>query len=534
MLLLFALVAGSSSVWAQKQYQKITSASELVDGAKYLIVSVESSSKYYTIGTVNSNNRTAVEVPVSGTFATATIATTAGSSNPHEIQLIKSGEDWNLYDVANEMYLNGGSTKKSGNNNHLKTAVSVETATGQGKANGVWSISIAAETGVATITNKNNFSIKCNPNNGSPLIASYSSGQTSVCLYREIAEPVTPITSTTWNFSNTFTQATALNGTSFTVSAENTLYDTNLLSTIIYSAGTGDEMNADGYLKHNGTTSNGNKRYFILEIANSGTLELFSKATFGTYAIKKAATASTSWSSATDVTTIAPTSSSPSASAVITYDAEKPYLFIGLTTKAYTQKIIWTPTTDNISLTTTANMAGWRTFYDASQGYTLDANTTAYVATAKDATKVTLTEITDVPAGTPVLLKTAAAAEANGTFKIMLTKATTTTGDATGNLLAATTANQDLSSGSYYRLGYNSTDGVGFYPYSTATAPAGIVVINTTAGARALTLDFGDATAIEGLTTVGTTTAPRKVVKNGRVVIETAEGTYTLSGARIF
>ena len=232
MLLLCALIVGSGSTWA-KQYKKVTSASELVDGAKYLIVSVESSSKYYTIGTVNSSNRTGVEVSVSGEIATATVATTSGSSSAHEIQLVASSTNWNLIDVANKMFLNGGSTKKSGNNNHLKTENSVVTETGQGKANGVWTITIADNTGVATIKNQNNFSIKLNPNNGSPLIASYSSGQTDVCLYKEIVEPVAPIISSTWDFSTSLAQAEALNGASFKESKENKFYDTNFLSTII-------------------------------------------------------------------------------------------------------------------------------------------------------------------------------------------------------------------------------------------------------------------------------------------------------------
>ena len=525
MLLLCALIVGSSSVWA-KQYKKVTSASELVNGAKYLIVSVETSSKYYTIGAVNSNNRTAVEVSVSGDIATATIATTSGSSNAHEVQLIASESNWNLIDVANAMYLNGGSKSKSGNNNHLKTATSVVTDTGQGKANGVWSIAVNTTSGVATITNQNSYTIKYNPNTSGdyPLIASYSSGQTDVCLYKEIAEPVAPITSSTWDFSTPITQTAALNGAEFTASAENTLYDTNLFSTIIYSAGSSDGMNANGYLKHNGTTSDGNKRYFILEIENSGTLEMFSKSTFGTYSIKKAATASTSWSSATDVTTITTTTEGTGVSADITYDAEKPYLFIGLSVKAYTQKIVWTPTTDNITLTTTDNMDGWRAFYDASQGYTLDANTKAYVATGKGTGTVTLTTIDAVPAGTPVVLKTSAA-----DHKIILTKGTPSAYTGT-NYLKVTTAGDAVDA---YRLGYNSTDGVAFYPYAVASAPAGVIYLELPSGARALTFEFDDnTTAIEAVKT-------QKIANGeyfnlaGQRVAQPTKGLYIVNGKKV-
>ena len=219
MLLLCALVVGSTSVWA-KQYKKVTSTSELVNGAKYLIVSKEINTKYYTIGAVTNNNRTGVEVSVSGDIATATVATTTGSSVAHEVMLVASSTKWNFYDVANAMYLNGG----SGSNNYLKTQSSVVTTTGSGKYNGVWSISINNETAVATITNQNSFSIKCNPNNGSPLIASYKSSQTDVCLYKEILEPTAPIIGSTWDFSSTITQTAALNGATFKASAENTLW----------------------------------------------------------------------------------------------------------------------------------------------------------------------------------------------------------------------------------------------------------------------------------------------------------------------
>ena len=520
LLLLCAFVAGSSSVWA-KQYKKVTSASELVNGAKYLIVSAEASSKFYTIGTVNSNNRTAVEVSVSDNIATATVATASGSSNAHEVMLIASSTNWNLYDVANALYLNGGCQKSSGNgnNNNLKTQSSVETTAGKGKYNGVWSITIANNTNVATIKNQNNFSIKYNPNNGSPLIASYSSGQTDVYLYKEIAEPAAPITSCTWDFSSTVTQTAALNGAEFTASAENTLYDTNLFSTIIYSAGSGDEMNANGYLKSNGTSGPSAKRYFILEIANSGSLEIFSRSTFGTYSIKKAATASTSWSDATDIATITTTTEGTGVSADITYDADKPFLFIGLTVKAYTQKINWTPTTDNITLTTTDNMDGWRSFYDATQDYEVDAKTKIYVAAkSSEENSVTLTPLdaTKIPHGVAVILKTSAA-----DHKMTLTKTTgaTSLGD---NVLSVT---DGTSNADGYRLGYKADPGVAFFKYTTTTAPAaGIVYIDKA------NVNTG-ATAPEFLTIGGETTGINAV--NGSEFMVNGSDIYNLNGQRV-
>lgn len=518
MLLLVALLVGStSSVWA-KQYRKITSTSDLVDGAKYLIISVESSGKYYAIGDISSNYRAQVEVSVSGDIVTETVATSSGSENVYEVQLVAYSENtWNLFDVANGKYINGGAKKKSGNNNYLKTDASLETGTGTTTYNGVWSISVNQSTGVATIKNQNNFILKYN--SGQSWFGSYSSGQTDVCLYKEIAEPAAPIINSTWDFSSAVSQAAALNGSSFTASAENTLYDTNRFSTIIYSAGSGDEMNTNGYLKSNGTTSNSNKRYFILEIANNGTLEIFSNSYFGTYSIKKAATASTSWSDATEITTVSPTSETPSASTDITYDADKPYLFIGLTAKAYTQKIIWTPTNDKITLTTTNNMDGWRAFYDATQGYTVDANTKVYKVSKSDVDdEVTMETITGgVPANTPLILKTSAA-----DHKMVLTKANPSVEVGT-NLLRVTKENDNLSSG-VYRLGYSDADGVGFYPYSVASAAAGIVYldpsdIQTSGSARGLTMVFEDET--DGIISVE------------RIKMNNDSTIYNLSGQRV-
>ena len=553
MLLLCALIVGSSSVWA-KQYKKVTSASELVDGAKYLIVTSAAysnaadpvvSSQYVTIGEVASNNRKGAVVSISGDIATATIATASGSTAAHEIMLIQSGENWNLFDVANAKYLNGGNSKSS--NNYLKTAAAVVTDTGSGKNNGVWSISITD--GVADIQNQNKWHIRFNPNlqgsKGSktynPIMATYGSSNMStyqaVSLYKEILEPAAPITSSTWDFSTPIAQTEALNGASFSASEENTLYDTNLLTTIVYSAGSSDAMHADGYLKHNGTTSDANKRYFILEIENNGTLEMFSKATFGTYTIKKAPNASTSWSSATEVATITTTTEVPGVSAVITYDAENPFLFIGLSVKAYTQKIVWTPTTDKITLITTDNMDGWRTFYDATQDYEVDANTKIYVAAkSKTENKVTLTKVdkTKIPHGKAVILKTSA-----GDHKMVLTK--TTDAEPLGdNVLTVTDGSSDVDG---YRMGYGDIGGedkVGFFKY-TATAPAaGIVYIdksNVNVGdlSRGLSISFAD-DETTGITDVRSNTENVRgdfYDLSGRRVAKPTKGLYIVNGKKV-
>ena len=81
---------------------------------------------------------------------------------------------------------------------------------------------------------------------------------------------------------------------------------------------------------------------------------------------------------------------------------------------------------------------------------------------------------------------------------------------------------------------------MGFYKFTTTTAPAaGIVYLdpeymNLSAGAPALNLVIagGNTTAIKNVS-AEKTTAPRKVMKDGRIVIETAEGLFSVSGARV-
>lgn len=189
-------------------------------------------------------------------------------------------------------------------------------------------------------------------------------------------------------------------------------------------------------------------------------------------------------------------------------------------------------TNDGITLTTTANMDGWRSFYDATQDYEVDANTSIYVA-AKSANsgEVELTKkdgITKIPHGEAVILKTTA-----GDHKMTLTK---TTGAATlgANVLAyAVSAAVDG-----YRLGYKSGTGVAFYKY-TATAPASGVVyidkanVNTGAGAHEfLALSFGDTT---GINAVEAKKAENGVYYNlaGQQVAQPTKGLYIVNGKKV-
>ena len=185
------------------------------------------------------------------------------------------------------------------------------------------------------------------------------------------------------------------------------------------------------------------------------------------------------------------------------------------------------PTTsgEETYLTTSDNMAGWRAFYSESQGYTLDTKTKAYVATAKSGTDaVTLTTIDAVPAGTPVILKTT-----DENREMTLTKGTPAAYTGT-NYLKVTTGGEAIDA---YRLGYNSTDGVAFYPYAVASAPAGVIYLELPAGARVLemNLEDGEVTAIE---TVKAEKANNEYYNlAGQRVANPTKGLYIVNGRKV-
>ncbi|MBQ8064178.1 MAG: chitobiase/beta-hexosaminidase C-terminal domain-containing protein [Prevotella sp.] len=189
-----------------------------------------------------------------------------------------------------------------------------------------------------------------------------------------------------------------------------------------------------------------------------------------------------------------------------------------------------------VDLTTTANMAGYRAFYDAENSYTVDENTKVYVATANSATKVTLAEYANnnIPAGTPVILKTSADAESDGTFKMTLTKDNTVADFSGINELKASTAGQNL--GTVYRLGFGE-DGVGFYKYTTSSAAAGIVYVENVSGgsgARSLTLDFADEATGIGASLMNSERGNSEVYNlNGQRVMNPAKGLYIVNGRKV-
>ena len=136
---------------------------------------------------------------------------------------------------------------------------------------------------------------------------------------------------------------------------------------------------------------------------------------------------------------------------------------------------------DNVTLTTIADMQGWRPFYDAYNSYTVDNNTDVYVVVGKedeeDAVKLINRTGKKVPMACPVILHTDNVQE-DGTYLITMTKdASPYEYEGNDNLLSASVTGTPVNA---YRLGYRAGEGNGiaFYPWKADTPSAGVVYLD--------------------------------------------------------
>ena len=135
---------------------------------------------------------------------------------------------------------------------------------------------------------------------------------------------------------------------------------------------------------------------------------------------------------------------------------------------------------DNVSLTTTANMQGWRAFYDKDYSYTVDANTKVYMVVNSDVNgEVKFSNRTGnkVPKNCAVVLHTDAL-QNDGTYLITMTKDAEPyyVYEGKDNLLRHSGNGEAVDA---YRLGYRSGEGngVAFYSWSTTNSSEGIVYL---------------------------------------------------------
>ena len=360
--------------------------------------------------------------------------------------------------------------------------------------------------------------------------------QVAYCITTEADDAEPEAVNTTpkvWDFSSSAAQSAA--GT-ITANATTTLTATNGTSNVTYVAGGDDTFEASSkgyYLKPGGKSGmSGGKpsnRYFVLNIAESGVLKLTSNtAKSGEYLIYQGS--ENDITKSTQQTSIITNLDKLTASGEIDI-ANGEYVFIGFNTQIYTEKLTWM-IPDGISFTTTDNMDGWRTFYDATQDYEVDANTKIYVAKSATASTVELTQkddATKIPQGEAVILKTSAV-----NHKMVLTKTTgaTTLGD--DNLLKAATGIAIDG----YRLGYGNIGGenaVGFFKYD-GTPAAGTVYIDSgdvTTSARELGISFGD--DVTAINKVEAKKVENGVFYNlaGQQVAQPTKGLYIVNGKKV-
>lgn len=151
------------------------------------------------------NNFKTVEIQIINGVISVDVATNSeDTTKPFALTLKKSGDNWIFYDALTNKYINGGGKTQSGknNNNYFKEVNSVEKGVGNGKNNGIWTISLTTDNFVS-IMNQNGFTVYFNHtlNKNVPinLIASYSlftNNYSKVWLYKKVSlETLTPAAS---------------------------------------------------------------------------------------------------------------------------------------------------------------------------------------------------------------------------------------------------------------------------------------------------------------------------------------------------
>ena len=180
---------------------------------------------------------------------------------------------------------------------------------------------------------------------------------------------------------------------------------------------------------------------------------------------------------------------------------------------------------DNIvTLTTTANMQGWRAFYDKENSYTVDDNTNVYIVVETEANETGIVKFSNrtgkkVPKLCPVVLSTNAL-QADGTYQITMTKDETAyTYDGNDNLLCASVVGTAVNA---YRLGYKSGEdnGVAFYSWSADRPSDGVVYLNLPTNSGNAKIEFVVDENATGIVSV-------------RDVCNESENVFNLNGQRL-
>ena len=221
------------TVEAIPSYTLCTSASDLVAGAKYIIVSSATNGTASAMGYQSTNNRPIATTTVtiaSGVISTNVATATADLVKPYELTLGGSTGAWTFYDAVYAGYIYAGSSSS----NYLKSSASV--------AN--WTVTFSTNAAIMTCTTGGYSRNVLQFNSPSALYSCYSSGQSSIYLYKKNSPTVT--TTGTLSAVNTTYGTASTSPTSFTVSGS------YLVNDILLTAPTGFEISktvggASGY-----------------------------------------------------------------------------------------------------------------------------------------------------------------------------------------------------------------------------------------------------------------------------------------------
>ena len=178
-------------------------------------------------------------------------------------------------------------------------------------------------------------------------------------------------------------------------------------------------------------------------------------------------------------------------------------------------------------ITVTVSSAGWATFAPSKDVQFDNEVMSAFIVTGATTTSATLTAVSAVPAGTPVLVS----AEA-GTYT--LAAASTTPAAVTGNKLNVSDGNVTGDESTIYALGVQSNDEVGFMLVADGVEiPAGKCYLQiTTSGARSfLSLGGGEDTAIKSVATDVNEGTVYDL--QGRRVNGVKQGLYIVNGKKV-
>lgn len=179
----------------------------------------------------------------------------------------------------------------------------------------------------------------------------------------------------------------------------------------------------------------------------------------------------------------------------------------------------------SIAIPVEITSAGWATLYTP---YALDfsgvTGLTAYTASVSENT-VTLTEVTNVPANTGVVLK-----GAENTYSIpVIASSLTEKGDLKGSATEATAC--PAASGTYYILTMNGANAE-FNPATSGEIAAGKAYLHVGGSSRSLSIVFSDATGISSMQHDECTLQNEVYNLNGQRVAQPRKGLYIVNGKK--